>query len=796
MDDLRKATNAMYAINWELRQGQIQPTEVVGDPHVLDDMHWQLHHFQPNEGYVGKAFVDMQPVFLPDASKANDFIRAEFCSGLLDIHSMVWIPNGKGGLTEFGFDHVLNQLPDVITKTLPPSPSKNRRSSFQGVRCLAFEPALLWKTSAVLAFRFEEHGEYVEAVGAWGNEEFLKTLDWEQHRVKSTDTASCSVQACLQGKLTWIPDIEDNDHYRRKEAMLKHGIRSVVFMPQDDVNGASALELCFDKRLECIPAACRVGVYDDATFRAEVLAKLNRDRQMQQKLKKILEDVGKIHEKNGYFADADGLNMQDVDRQTGDKWIPRNPWMNRLTGIHPFNCEAPVSLLKKHGLITPNTVHYVRNHGTVPRLKWETHRITFDGKFAFPDERADSKSISMNELVSIFKPLTFACTLNCAGNRRKEQNMIQKGIGFDWGMCAASTAVWTGVLLHEVLEYMGIFSKEKGGNFVNFFGPPDELPKGDGTYGASHSRDRCMDPTRNFMLCFMMNGELLHPDHGYPVRLLCPGYIGGRMIKWLSKITVTELEGDNWYHINDNRVFPKHITSRDMATEEKIWEDPSYCIHDRNINSGIFAPTHCQKVRFCTDSSEGDRPFKVQGYAYAGAGRPVLRVEVTLNGGRNWRPAELTYPDEKADVSTQSYGQRYCWVHWAVDIPIGKLASCGEFAVRAWDDSQNSQPERPSWNLMGMMNNPWYRIKVHQIKDGMWFEHPTRVETTLDHCWDLKNNPGVEIHCDENGALVSPGWMMRMRKDVIKVYKPIEQTKEELDENEGWEVDMQRWIKK
>jgi len=368
--------------------------------------------------------------------------------------------------------------------------------------------------------------------------------------------------------------------------------------------------------------------------------------------------------------------------------------------------------------------------------------------------------------------------------------MIQKGIGFNWGMCAASTACWTGVRLSDVLEYMGINSSENGGNFVNFNGPPDELPKGDGTYGASHSRDRCMDPTRHFMLAYMMNGELLHPDHGYPVRLLCPGYIGGRMIKWLSKISVSELEGDNWYHINDNRVFPKHITSRDVASEENIWEDPSYCIHDRNINSGFFAPTHCQKVSITEGAT-----FTASGYAYAGAGAPVNRVEITLNGGRNWRPAKFVRPDERADSSSQSFGKRFCWVLWSVEIPVDKLANCGELCVRAWDDSQNCQPERPSWNLMGMMNNNWYRIKAHKIDGAVWFEHPTRVEPNLKHCWDLENNPGVDIHL-EKGQLASPGWMERMKTEVVSVYKPIEKGEEKLDEKEGWEVDVQRWIKK
>jgi len=124
------------------------------------------------------------------------------------------------------------------------------------------------------------------------------------------------------------------------------------------------------------------------------------------------------------------------------------------------------------------------------------------------------------------------------------------------------------------------------------------------------------------MLAFMMNGELLHPDHGYPVRLLMPGYIGGRMIKWLSAISVTAEEGENHYHVFDNRVFPKHIASKDIATAEGIWKDPAYTINDRNINSAIWAPAHCAKVTVSDDM------YTVRGYAYAGAGRPVHRVEV------------------------------------------------------------------------------------------------------------------------------------------------------------------------
>jgi len=259
--------------------------------------------------------------------------------------------------------------------------------------------------------------------------------------------------------------------------------------------------------------------------------------------------------------------------------------VNRLTGIHPFQCEAPVSLLKEHGFLTPQTVHYVRNHGHAPKLSWAEHTIDISGLVDRP------MKLTMAELVKL-PNITVPVTLNCAGNRRKEQNMIQKGIGFNWGCAAASTALWTGVPLPVLMDYVGMKSKADGANWINFEGPKGEVPQGDTTYGASHKREAMMNPARPVMLAFMNNGELLHPDHGYPVRLLIPGYIGGRMIKWLSKITVTREEGLNHYHIYDNRVFPKHITSKEEATKHNIWTDYNYVINDRNINSAIWAPAH------------------------------------------------------------------------------------------------------------------------------------------------------------------------------------------------------------
>lgn len=296
-----------------------------------------------------------------------------------------------------------------------------------------------------------------------------------------------------------------------------------------------------------------------------------------------------------------------------------------------------------------------------------------------------------------------------------------------------------------------------------------------------------MNPARPCMLAFMMNGELLHPDHGYPVRLLMPGYIGGRMIKWLSSITVTEEEGDNHYHVYDNRVFPKEMDSKDAVTAAGIWKDGAYTINDRNINSAIWSPAHCEKIKV------SGKMYTLRGYAYAGAGRPVHRVEVTLNNAQNWRTCKIERFEEPDE-----FGQCWCWVFWSVEVPITALAQCGEFAVRAWDDSQNCQPERPTWNLMGMMNNNWFRVKVHQLGDDtcdeIWFEHPTQVDNrhSIDKTAPLNPMGGEVLHLDDKGDLVSPGWMQRMVKDVQKVYAPGKP--EDLDVHEGWEREKQHII--
>lgn len=249
------------------------------------------------------------------------------------------------------------------------------------------------------------------------------------------------------------------------------------------------------------------------------------------------------------------------DEGTADHWIERNPTMVRLTGKHPFNSEAPLTRLMHHGFITPVPLHYVRNHGPVPRARWEDWSVEVTGLVKRPIQ------FTMDQLVNDFPARELPVTLVCAGNRRKEQNMMKQTIGFNWGSAGVSTSVWRGVLLREVLKRAGIMSRRSGALNVCFEGAED-LPGGGGSkYGTSIKKEWAMDPSRDIILAYMQNGEPLAPDHGFPVRMIIPGCIGGRMVKWLKRIIVTTKESDNYYHYKDNRVLPSHVDA-ELANAE------------------------------------------------------------------------------------------------------------------------------------------------------------------------------------------------------------------------------------
>jgi nitrate reductase (NAD(P)H) len=249
------------------------------------------------------------------------------------------------------------------------------------------------------------------------------------------------------------------------------------------------------------------------------------------------------------------------DEGTADHWIERNPSLIRLTGKHPFNSEPPLQSLMHHGFITPVQLHYVRNHGHVPKAHWEDWTIEVTGLVKNPTQ------FSMDQLVNDFPSREFPVTLVCSANRRKEQNMVKQTIGFNWGPCATSTSVWRGVPLRNMLKRCGIYSRNSGALYVCFEGA-EELPGGGGSkYGTSILCEVALDRTRDIILAYMQNGDVLSPDHGFPVRVIVPGFTAGRMVKWLKRIIVTTKESDSHYHYHDNRLLPSHVDAELANTE-------------------------------------------------------------------------------------------------------------------------------------------------------------------------------------------------------------------------------------
>ena len=416
------------------------------------------------------------------------------------------------------------------------------------------------------------------------------------------------------------------------------------------------------------------------------------------------------------------------DVGTPDEWLPRDGRLVRLTGRHPFNVEPPLSVLNKTRFITPSSLHYVRNHGACPRLTWEDHTVIVGGMVNRPLE------LTMDELIAIAPSREIPVTLVCAGNRRKEQNMIRQTIGFNWGPAGVSTNVWKGVLLRDVLLAAGVSDRHTKGMHVEFVGIED-LPNKVGPgpfpdepwgklvkYGTSVPLARAMNPAYDIMLAYEANGERLQPDHGFPVRMIIPGYIGGRMIKWLKQINVIPHETKNHYHYHDNRILPPHITAEE-SLKGNWWYKPEYIFNELNINSAISAPNHMEELPIARNI---DKTYTVSGYAYTGGGRKVTRVEFSTNGGVNWELATLDCKEQPTE-----YGMYWCWVWWDFALKVADLVGCKELWCRAWDESNNTQPTDATWNLMGMGNNQVFRVKVHLDKRAngehiFRFEHPTQ----------------------------------------------------------------------
>jgi sulfite oxidase len=184
-----------------------------------------------------------------------------------------------------------------------------------------------------------------------------------------------------------------------------------------------------------------------------------------------------------------------------------------------------------------------------------------------------------------------------------------------------------------------------------------------------------------------MNGEELPPPHGFPLRVVVPGYIGARSVKWLTRITVQDDPSANYFQRKAYRFFSPQTNAENVKWDEGMM------LGESNVTSVICSHQDGDQI------SAGI--VTVQGYAMAGGERDVARVDVSHDGGKTWTQAELT--DD---------AQRWSWQLWHVDLNL--KAGNHQLVVRAVDSAANVQPKdiEDVWNFKGYMNNAWHRVNI------------------------------------------------------------------------------------
>lgn len=388
------------------------------------------------------------------------------------------------------------------------------------------------------------------------------------------------------------------------------------------------------------------------------------------------------------------------------------------------NSSPDTRALLDSGFNTDAGIFYVRSHGQHPRLTWEDHSITVDGLVERP------MVLCMSDLLDSFPQVTLNAFMACVGVRRTEVKAMraeEPAKGVDFGPTAIGNGNWTGVRLSDVLARCGAATPAQGARWVHFGGPEGEFLEPGRRYVTSLELTRCLDPAQDILLAWKQNDSLLTPGHGYPLRLVAPGIIGGRAVKWLSTITVASEDTSNYYHLHDNRVLPTEITA-DVA-ERDGWYDPNdmdkataFVARESSVNSAILSPHHGDVILVTPAPAQGrgegaaqqhDVATTVRGWAFSGGGRSVTHVEVSLDGGESWRLARLVH-----HAPPNLYGKHWSWYLWEADLSSHDVMTATEIRCRAHDSAMNTQPERPSWNLLGSSNNSHYVIKLNRLPEG------------------------------------------------------------------------------
>jgi DMSO/TMAO reductase YedYZ molybdopterin-dependent catalytic subunit len=334
---------------------------------------------------------------------------------------------------------------------------------------------------------------------------------------------------------------------------------------------------------------------------------------------------------------------------------------------HPLNCETSIPALLG-GVVMPNAHFYVRNHFQIPRLDPTTWRLEVGGLVERPLRLGLTDLRNMPSQTSVV-------TLECAGNGRYQ---LEPPVpGEQWRLGAVSTAEWTGVPLAEVLQRAGVRPEARE---VVFRGADNgSVDDRDGVIRFERSLSVDVAGDAAALLAYAMNGEEIPLDHGYPVRVVVPGWYGVASVKWLTEIELVERPFTGYFQYDRYQY--------EWEREGGVTREPVSLQHVRAL---ITEPSPDDEV------DRGD--VTIRGVAWSGAAA-IARVEVSVGGGP-WQEARLL-----------GERHRHSWQRWEQVVHVDRP---GPFTLRArgTDLAGRTQPDDPVWNRLGYGNNSVQSIEL------------------------------------------------------------------------------------
>jgi sulfane dehydrogenase subunit SoxC len=323
------------------------------------------------------------------------------------------------------------------------------------------------------------------------------------------------------------------------------------------------------------------------------------------------------------------------------------------------NKEMRWETMYGRGYLVPNDLFFVRNHTRTPRLDVATWRLQVEGAgVERPFELRYDDLLAMPSR-SVIR------SIECAGNGRSffQAAYGKQAQGTQWKLGAIGVAEWTGVPLREVLERAGLKRTAR-----------DIMVEG---LDDAHVR-RPIPITKAFaedtLLVYAMNGDTLPPDHGFPLRLLTPGWVGVANIKWVGRLEVSEQPLFSYWN-----------------TETYVLLGPDYQANPPAKGPILSTQSLKSALELAAEAHVRAGNQRIKGRAWSPFGT-IARVIYSLDQGQTWQPARLQEPNIAR-----------AWVRW--DFAWDAQPGHDTLTVRATDEAGNTQPDSVLWNEQGYLYN-------------------------------------------------------------------------------------------